>query len=139
MKTKKNRVFISYQFRGILKEDLFATIPKIHKAIETAGHNHYSTLFESEQYTTEKWSGKEIMNKAMKEIDSSSVVLFYVHKIPESQGMLVELGYALSKKKRCILAINKNITQSIFRRLIDEIIEFETLEDLTQKLTKYSI
>ena len=133
---KKKRIFISYQFTGENPERLKETIPQLHDAIEKAGHNHYSTIFDSDQFANEKWSGRQILNKAFKEIDKSDIILFYVKSSRISQGMVAELGYCLAKKKKLILAINATIKESIFRRQIDEVIEFKGLKDLKQKLEK---
>ena len=135
----KKKVFISYRFTGEDPENLKKSIPQIHKAIEEAGYNPYSTIFDSKQFANEKWSGKQIMEKAFKEIDKSDLILFFVNFPEISQGMLVELGYSLGKKKRIILAIQKEIRDIIFRRQIEEVIEFEDLEDLKKKLKKLSI
>jgi len=135
----KKKVFISYRFTGEDPEKLKKLIPQIHEAIEEAGHDHYSTIFDSEQFANEKWSGKQIMEKAFKEIDKSDLILFFVNSPEVSQGMLIELGYSLGKKKRIILAIQKEIRDIIFRRQIDEVIEFDYLEDLKKKLKKLSL
>jgi len=136
---KKKRVFISYRFTGEDPKELKKIIPQIHEAVEKAGHDHYSTIFDSEQFANQKWSGKQIMEKAFKEIDKSDLILFFVKSPEVSQGMLVELGYSLAKKKRIILAIKKEIRDIIFRRQIDEVIEFEDLEELKNKLIGLSL
>jgi nucleoside 2-deoxyribosyltransferase len=131
---KKKRLFISYRFTGEDPKELEGIISQIHEAVEKAGHDCYSTIFDSEQFANQKWSGKQIMEKAFKEIDKSDLILFFVKSSEVSQGMLVELGYSLAKKKRIILAIQREIRDIIFRRQIEEVIEFESLEDLKKKL-----
>lgn len=135
----KKKIFISYRFTGENPKKLKNLIPQIHEAIEEAGHDYYSTIFDSEQFAHEKWSGKRIMEKAFKEIDESDLILFFVNSPDISQGMLVELGYSLGKKKRIILAIQKEIRNIIFRRQIEEVIEFEDIEELKKKLIKLSM
>ena len=132
---KKQRVFISYRFTGEDPEQLKGIISQIHEAIEKAGHSHYSTIFESEQFANLKFSSKQIMEKAFKEIDKSDLILFFIKSLEVSQGMLMELGYAIAKKKKIILAIQRDIKDIIFRRQIEEVIEFKDLEDLKKKLT----
>ncbi|MCX6804336.1 MAG: hypothetical protein NTY48_07280, partial [Candidatus Diapherotrites archaeon] len=51
-----------------------------------------------------------------------------------SQGMLVELGYSIAKDKKLILAIQTGIKESIFRRQIGTVIEFDNIEELKNKL-----
>jgi|TARA_B100002003_G_C13708376_1_gene355676 nucleoside 2-deoxyribosyltransferase len=120
-------------------KELKKIIPQIHEAIKEAGHEYYSTIFDSEQFINEKWSGKQIMKKAFRKIDNSDLILFFVRSSEISQGMLVELGYSLAKKKKIMLAIQKSIYDSIFRRHIDKVIEFEDLKDLKQKLSRLNI
>lgn len=137
MKTKK--IFVAYRYRGeniyILKKTMTAVCDSLNKA----GHNHFCTIFEEEKFEEEKWTGKQIMKKACREIDSSDIVLFFVKSKKISQGMLVEFGYSLAKKKRMVLAIKKGINESIFRRHIDKVIEFENLVDLKSKLLKIKL
>ncbi len=133
---KPKKIFISYRFSGENKEQLKKLIEKIHDTIGRAGHRHYSTIFDTDQFANEKWSGKKIMQKSFAEIDSSDVILFLVRGPEISPGMLVELGYALAKNKKLLLAIDKKITESIFRRQITEVIEFETFQGLLSALSK---
>ena len=133
MRSKK--IFISYRFTGENPEELKHTIPCIHDALERAGYGVYSTIFESNQFTNEQWSGKQIMQKAFSEIDKADEILFFVQSSDVSQGMLIELGYALARKKNTALAIQRDITKSIFRRHINQIIEFSDLRDLLEKLS----
>jgi len=136
---QKKRVFISYKFTGEDKEKLNKTILGLYDSLDKAGHVYYSTILDSDQFVSEKWSGKQIMQKAFKEIDCSDVILFFVKSPEISQGMLVELGYALAKKKKLVLAIGSQIKESIFRRQIREVIEFKDLEDLFNQLSKLKL
>lgn len=131
------KIFISYKFTGEPVEKLRKVIPLIHDALGGAGHGHYSTFSDSEQFESEAWSGKRIMEKAMKEMDSSDVILFFVNSDDESQGMILELGYAFGKGKRVVLAVNKRVGNCIFRRQIWEVIEFEDINDLCRILKNY--
>lgn len=135
----KKKIFISYRFTGEDTEKLKKIMSQIHNAINDAGHDHYSTIFDSAQFDNEKWSGKQIMEKAFREIDKSDLIIFFVNSSDISQGMLVELGYSLAKNKKMILTIQKQIKDSIFRRQIEEVIEFEDIEDLKNKLKKLNL
>ncbi len=128
------KVFISFRFSGEDTEFLKITIPKLHEALQECGHEHYSTFFDAEEMERDRWTGREIMDKAMQEIDTSDVILFFVQSPALSQGMLIELGYAIAKKKKMILVIKDIIKTSIFRRHVHQIIEYDRLEELKDKL-----
>ena len=53
--------------------------------------------------------------------------------------MLIEIGYAIAKGKRFILAIKKGVETTFIREIADKIIEFETLEELYSKLKKLKV
>jgi nucleoside 2-deoxyribosyltransferase len=130
------KVFISFRYTGENKAELKRIIPQLHETLEKAGYVVYSTIFDSDKFAEENISGKEIMRKAFQEIDNSDLILFFVRTSDISQGMLVELGYSLAKRKNLLLAIQKDIKVNIFRRQINQIIDFKDLEELKGKLMK---
>lgn len=134
MKIKK--IFVAYRYIGEKLDVLKKMMTAVCNSLNEAGHNHFCTIFEEEKFAKEKWTGKQIMRKAFQEIDSSDTVLFFVKSEKISQGMLMELGYSIAKNKKMILAIKKGMNNSIFRRHIDEVIEFENINDLKKKLLK---
>ncbi len=50
--------------------------------------------------------------------------------------MLLEIGYALAKKKKFVLAIKEGVRTVFIREMANQIIEFETLDQLYSKLSK---
>ena len=134
----KKKIFISYRFSGEDPSFLKTTIPKLHEALSESGHDYYSTFFDIEEFERDNWSGREIMGKAFKEIDSSDIILFFVQSPAVSQGMLMELGYSMAKNKKCVLIVRKHIN-SIFKRHLDDVIEYETIDELKEKIKKLEI
>ncbi len=130
------KVFISYRFTGEDKVELVKTMTELEDTIKEKKYKVYSTIHDNKQFANENWSGKQILRKAYDEIDNSEKCLFFVRKEDISQGMLLELGYAMAKEKELILAIKKDIKKSIYRRQIDKVIEFENFEELKEKLSK---
>ena len=129
------KVFVSYRFTGENLGELKKTILLVHDSLKKGGYAYYSTIFDIDQFKNENWSGKKIMQKAFKEIDNSDFVLFFVKSPEVSQGMLLELGYCLAKHKKLVLVIKENIKESIFRRHIEKVIEFKTIEELNKTLS----
>ena len=133
------KVFVSYRYTGESREELDRVMPEVCDVLKSAGYSHYCSLFDSDQFESEKWSGKRILQKAFSEIDSSDAVLFFVRSPEVSQGMLVELGYSLAKKKKLVLLIQRAVKESIFRRQIDTVVEFESMSDLKDKLVNLKL
>ncbi|MBW2970456.1 nucleoside 2-deoxyribosyltransferase [Candidatus Woesearchaeota archaeon] len=133
------KVFVSYRFTGENKKELNEILPEVCETLKSAGHDHYCSFFDSAQFEHEKWSGKKILQKAFSEIDISEVVLFFVRTSDVSQGMLVELGYSLAKNKKIVLLINNSVKDSIFRRQIEHVVEFDDMSDLKDKLVNLKL
>ena len=72
----------------------------------------------------------------VKKIDEADLVLFIERTSDISRGMLIELGYTLAKQKKTLLAIQKDIENSKCKNHIENVIEFDDLEDLKEKLSK---
>lgn len=128
------KIFIAYRFTGEKIENIKKRLDIISKTIKTCNHNCYSTILENDQFETEKWSGRAIMHKAFKEIDSSDIVLFFINSDKLSRGMILELGYSIARDKKLILLARDKIKDSIFHRHIDKIITYKTKKELINNL-----
>ena len=142
MKKEKNqnkmkKIFIGQAVTGHDINTLKAEMEKIYSILKQRGYSVYSTLEEE---------GKDIFKKAgdwvihaFKCIDDNDVFLAIVRTEYKSEGLLIEIGYALSKKKKIILAINKNIKNTYIRDFTDHVIEFDDFKDLINRLSKTKI
>lgn len=114
------KVFISYRFTGEFPEFLHSVIDPIVAKLAELGHSSYCTLYDSLQFEEERWSGKAIMTKAFAELDSSDVVLFLVWNEDISEGLILELGYAIAKGKRIALIAKEDVGRHICLRQITD-------------------
>jgi nucleoside 2-deoxyribosyltransferase len=128
------KVFLAYRHTGEDLKELEDKIGKITKAIEECKHEHFCMFYKEDEIARDKWTGKQIMTKAYEEIDSSDVILFFVDKKEISEGMLLEVGYCIAKKKKIILLIKDSVEKHILKRNIDNKIEFKDIDDLANKL-----
>ena len=103
------------------------------RVLKEGAHEAYCTLCEDDsfQQTRGGW-----LKHALKQIDNCDVFLALIRDEEKSEGLLMEIGYCLAKNKKIILAINKNVENTYLREIADEIIEYENLEDLCNKLRK---
>ena len=134
------KVFISYRFTGEDINELKKLMEKVGDALNKAGHEHYCTVWDSQKFAEEKFTGKQIMDYGLKELDKADIVLFLVKSEHLSEGMLVEAGYTIAKKKKSLLLINKNVKSHILRRLFESnTTEFDNLDDLLTKLKEIKL
>ncbi len=132
------KFFIAQRVTGEEKSKLIEECKKIKFILDELGHKVYCTMFEDRNEFESK-SKKERMEHAFRNIDNSDTLLIIVRNQDKSEGMLMEVGYALGQKKEIILLINKNVNNTYLRDVADNVIEFEDIEDLHNKLNKLEI
>jgi nucleoside 2-deoxyribosyltransferase len=129
----KMKCFISYRFTGEDPKELEETLKHVCNLLIKVGHSHYCSfwdgvdngLFEKNDFTN-----KQVLEYALNEIDKADCVVVFIKSENKSEGMLMEIGYALAKKKKIFLLIKKGVKTTFVRELADEIIEFDNLTEL---------
>jgi len=130
--TKK--IFIGQAVTGQDMNLLQNEMEKIYDVLKQKDYSVYSTL-EEEGKNKFKKAGDWVTH-AFQYIDNSDVFLVIVRTEHRSEGLLIEIGYALAKKKKIVLAINNNIKNTYLRDFTEHIIEFKDVNDLINKLSK---
>ncbi len=133
------KIYIAYKFAGENQEELINTLTKMESVLGSFGHSVYFASKEEDLFRDKKFTAKQILNHALKELDNSDCILVFVRSNEKSEGMLIEIGYALAKKKKIILAIKKGINLYFTEDISDKVVEFEDTDDLLIKLSKLKI
>ncbi|MCL5093827.1 MAG: nucleoside 2-deoxyribosyltransferase domain-containing protein [Patescibacteria group bacterium] len=130
------KIFLSYKFTGEKPEELNKNIPAIKDLLEKEGHEVFCTFFDGEEFQANNFSKKQILEHALGYLDNSDLMLVFLNSPEKSEGMLLEIGYAIANKKRFVLAIRKGIKTVFIREFAEKVIEFEVISDLSNKLQK---
>ncbi len=128
------KIFVSYKFAGEDPEELEKTLNEISGVLKGAGHEVYSASEDENLFAENKFTLKKILNHALEKLDNSDCILVFVRSYEKAEGMLIEIGYALAKGKKIILAIKKGVRLSFAEEIADKVIEFEDINDLKEKL-----
>ncbi|MEK6897712.1 MAG: hypothetical protein AABW93_04260 [Nanoarchaeota archaeon] len=131
------RIFIGQAVTGQDISALKKELGQIYLALKSRGYKPYSTLEEVEDNKFKK--ADNWLSHAFKIIDNHDIFLAIIRTEHRSEGLLIEIGYALSKKKKFILAINENVKNTYLRHLSDKVIEWKDFQDLLNKLSKLKI
>ena len=118
------KYYLAYRFTGEDLEELKKTLTHVCDLLSKHGHHNYCSFFDPSMVNI---GNKKVLEKAFKEIDNSDVLIVFIKSEEKSEGMLIEIGYALSKKKKIFLLIKKGIKTTYVREIADEIIEFDDL------------
>ena len=99
------RVFLSYKFTGEDAKELKEVIGNICLSLEKAGKGHFCSFWKGDFYIENKFTHKQILEYALKELDNSDCILAFVKSEGKSEGMLIEIGYALAKFRMQLVKI----------------------------------
>lgn len=127
------KIFIGQAVTGEDINKLREESKKIIKILEEAGNDCYCTILEGDEWEKNLLPGDKLKH-AFKIIDKHDIFLAIVRSEKRSEGMLMEIGYAISRNKKLILAINENVQNTYLREMANKIIEFKTLDELNEKL-----
>ena len=100
-------VFISYRFSDIPIEELRKLIDPIYNLFKNKGLDVFCNFYKDATYVENNYTAKQIMDDCFENIDKRDVVVCLVDTDKYSCGMLLEIGYALAKNKRIIVASRK--------------------------------
>jgi len=123
------KIFIGQRVTGEDINSLVKESEKVLAALKEAGH-------EAEHFIDEesKLGAKIQLNHAFEEIDKRDVFLAIIRSNEKSEGMLIEVGYALAKGKKLIVAVKEGVDKTYVPELADHVIKFSDVYDLCNKL-----
>ena len=132
------KIFLSFRFTGEDPKILVQTNKKIVNALGKSGHTVSDSMQSQDYFAANHFSNKQILEHTLQELDQADVYLAYINSDQRSEGMLIELGYALAKGKKIIVAVKKG-SRTYTPELASEVIEYENLEELYQKLEQLNL
>jgi nucleoside 2-deoxyribosyltransferase len=133
------KIFVSYRFSGEDQAELKKNMEGICQSLSNAGFDNSCSFFNEQMFQANKYSVQQIMEHSLKELDQCDALLAFVNSDQKSEGMLIEVGYAVAKNKPIILAKRKGINTHSLDGVATKVIEFEDLEQLGNSLKELSI
>ncbi len=124
------KIFISYKFTDEVLSELQENMAKISKSFRDKGHSIFCSIESEEMYQKNKYTVAQMMSHALSELSNSDAMFVYNSSDQRSEGMLIEMGYALAKNKPIILAAKKGININSSKGIATTLVEFDSLEDL---------
>ena len=131
------KYYIAYKFSGQNKEELKKILSEISAIIESYNNETFVPYRDMENWGEIITDSKEIITKALTELKNADCILCLVFSSEKSEGMLLEAGYAKALGKKIIVAKQKDARIIFLKDIADDLIEFDTYEDLKEKLYEY--
>lgn len=130
------KFYICYKFGNnpdVIK--LRKNLKTISKVIEDAGHDTSITWRDQQNWVINKSCDfGSIIRKSFLQIKKSDVLLIFNDSLDKSEGMLLEIGYGFSLKKKIIFGTVLNSKLRFVESISDVNITFDNLDDFTKKL-----
>ncbi len=119
------KIFISHKFRGANKKELRKELENIAIALEKAGHKTFIYYRDKENWQPQNFPFGKVINEAFQEIKKCDAILCFIHHKKVSEGVLLELGYAMAHKKKLILLISRDCPFPTIEAISDKVIWFK--------------
>lgn len=132
-------IFLSYRFTGEDINELTETLGKILAALRSVGHTVYCSIEDEKWFRENNRTNKEILKHALERLDKSDIILAFVKSDQKSEGMLLEIGYMMAKGRSFALALKRETKTTFLAELAEPLIEFDSIDDLCDKLTKVNL
>ena len=129
------RLFISYRFTGEDPHKLKTILGSIQKALESTGHSNYCSFDWQGHFEKNSFSNAKILEHSLKQLDDADTILVFINSSEKSEGMLLEVGYALGKKKKIYLLIREGVKTNFVREIADKVIEFKDSGEIPKLLS----
>ena len=132
-------IFLSYGFTGEDINELTETLSKVLLTLRSVGHTVYCSIEDEKWFRENHRTNKEILKHALERLDKSDVILAFVKSDQKSEGMLLEVGYMMAKGKSFALALKRETKTTFLAELAEPLIEFDSIDDLCDKLTRVNL
>jgi hypothetical protein len=130
------KIYVGYRYTGADKELLKEFLINISNILEDQGHSTFMYFRDGGNWEAKegKMPLKDVISKSFEVIRSSDAALFLVQSNDFSEGMLLDIGCAISSNKPIYLAkkIGSNLPKT--EAFAFKIIEFSDDADLLTKL-----
>ena len=128
------RYYIAYKFLNTDKEMLKKNLGIISDMIEREDNTTCIFYRDIQNRWAIQMPIDEVIKQAFVEVKKSDAILAFIESEEKSEWMLLEIGYAKALGKKLLLVIKRWIHLRFINALADEIIEFESMEDLESKI-----
>lgn len=135
MKKNMNKIFISYKYTGLKREEVDKNLKFIRKTLENLNFKVTCPYFKTDYFEENNIPYGEIIKYGFNELESSDICLFFINHEEPSSGMLMEAGFCEAKNIKKII-LNKKDIYSYIESIAELKIEYENLENIPKLLSQ---
>lgn len=131
------KVFVSYKFSGVDLNEVTNLLTSAQDALEAAGHDPYMILFDKsleEARASNALSSPDFFFYGLKQLAASDIVLVLLVSEERSEGMLMEVGYALARGTPVVVAQKEDVKNTYLPQVGTTTFTWANYQDLAKKI-----
>lgn len=134
LQKQSKKIFLSFRFTGENFQDLKEILTDVKSELEAKKFNVFCSFDLEEYFQQEKMGLEEIYSYCIKEQKTCDCIIALIKSEESSKGMEMELSKAIEFQQKIILLIKSDLDFPHFRTSAHQIIEFDEISQLSQKL-----
>lgn len=133
------RVFISYRFTGETKEDLDALLYPVCDALQKKGIDVYCNYFDKDLPSrSQGFKPQDYVFDAFNTLKDCDALLVLMKGNEKSEGMILEVGYALSRGISVIVAKKQGVEGTYLPGMAKTVLDWNTIDELVESIERYN-
>jgi nucleoside 2-deoxyribosyltransferase len=105
----------------------------ITKAFDSIGNEVYCSFDREQYFTDNNFTGKQIVEYSLDKMNYCDAVLAYIKSPEKSEGLLIEMGYAIAKDKPIYLLTGIGVKTTYLHEIAKKHLVFSERSEITQK------
>lgn len=128
------KAFVAFRFTGEDPKILEPLLTTVRDALKKAGVDSYCTFFEEDVFKDKQQGPRQIMEHAFSTIDGSDFLFVIQTSDNKSEGMLMEVGYAVAKRIPVVVVSHKDVGYTYVPDMASRSFQFSSNEGLAAKI-----
>ncbi len=131
---KMSKIFIAYQFRGENEEKVEKWLKIVRDEIIRRKYEYFCSFWTENDFKRNELTIKQIYDYCLKKLENCEIALFLIRSKKDSEGMKIELEYALNNAKKIIVIIKEELEFEEYRKKADYLLEIKDISELKDKI-----
>ncbi len=129
------KAFISYRFTGEKVEALKALLIPIQDSLKKSGIDAYCNLSDDNlEERSKNFKPQDHVFDAFKIIDAVDILFVVLTSEDKSEGMILEIGYAIAKGLPVVVALKEGVEKTYLPGMAKLSISWNDIDDLLSKI-----
>lgn len=131
------KIMVSYKYTGEPIDKLEGLLSAICNTLCNVGMDPYCLYFAKVDGLIPQKSPSEMMRIAFDQINKSDALLVVQSSESRSEGMLMEVGYAIANKIPILVATHSSVSMTYLPSLADVLIQYDDVDHLKHQIENF--